>query len=593
MRAVSTTIVLVVLIVTVGCSAVTNPSIPYPGAFEKQTCAFKDWETVKGSLDCASVARRDMAVRADDQAAIPRVIGAVLIPLSAAIAGLAMTGTTGTPVTALTLAGVTLMGEGFWLSSPARRQAYRVGESAVQCVITTMQPFAFLEPRFSAFEANVRSLRAQILEVDRQIADVTTMVAAVNAKFMEYSAAATGAAAAAGASETAKARSAAVPEVARMIASEGAAAQEDIAVARYAVTAAKHVHSRAQSLTTRMNGAPGEIHSGVDRIIRLVNEEIDKTEPTMEMVRQAIAQQNQLRTSAFEGLDALIKSSEARALAAATRRKALEAQLAQLTTSEAIVESDDPVQRLWQELDATRQALAQARTALLDALVDSQIGLNTLTPVVSKELDTVGDPSPAENCVTLARGGVGAKPLKIDFQRADQTAPDPITPGETTFFIVSGGSGDVQISADADARGALELQQNQVSGVKSVAVKAKAEAKANTYLIDVADSVSNKVVKVAVKAPPPTPLTVKGTDPTTPPAAGTTIVYTATGGTGTCSATLTPQTGFGTPKTTVVNELTCVVSLAWVGPAPTAAREYKLEITFGQSPGSRTFTIKP
>ena len=131
MRTGSATIVLVSLIATA-----KNP-----------TCT--DWQKIKGALECASVARVEMDARADQQATIPRVIGAVLIPLSAAIAGLAMTGTTGAPVTApvtaLTLAGMATMGEWFWLSSPARRHAYDVGGRAVQCVITTMQPLEYLE----------------------------------------------------------------------------------------------------------------------------------------------------------------------------------------------------------------------------------------------------------------------------------------------------------------------------------------------------------------------------------------------------------------------------------------------------------------
>src|ERR1051326_8779297 len=125
----------------------------YPDPTIDATCRkAPGWTTVTGALGCAAFVRNDLDRRAGLQAAVPRYLGAALIPLTAAIAGLAMTGTTRAPLTALTLGGVAAMGEGIWLSSPERRQTYGIGASAVQCVITTTRPLAFRDgPGFPTF----------------------------------------------------------------------------------------------------------------------------------------------------------------------------------------------------------------------------------------------------------------------------------------------------------------------------------------------------------------------------------------------------------------------------------------------------------
>jgi hypothetical protein len=589
-----TTLLLLTVVVTAGCSALT-PHVPYPGPVITQAsrdeCAKDNWKTVTGSLQCSTVARQDMAVRAEDQAKIPRYLGALLIPLSASIAGLAMTGTTGTPITALTLAGVAAMGEGFWLSSPERRKTYRVGESAVQCVITTMQPMAFVDDTdsFKKFGVNVLQLRRTISDVNQRISDVNTGIAELRITLAKFKVKA---------AEVAPSSGVLVDEIVAEAAGEETAAQQDVTAAQSAVTAASLVHSRAVAAQTRMNGAPREIRSSVDRIISVVNEQIDKQEPTMELVSQAIAQQNQLRTSAFQGLDALIKESEARTLKLAQNRAALDAAMKKLPTGDEPLggaQPPDPITELRKPVDAARAALLNARQALADAIVNEQTGLNVQAAGVAQVVDRVGDPPPAENCVTLAKSGI-VKPLKITFQQLDQTAPDAVIPGGTASFIVSGGSSPVQInSADAASKGALTIDQRQVSDVQWVIVSVKANAKPDTYLIDIVDTASNsnKVVKIAVNAPPLAPLVIKGgPDPTTPPAVGTSIIYTVTGGSGTCEATMTPPTGFGPPARKVSGEV-CFVTVAWLGPAPTADRVYKLDVTWGEPTGSRTFTMKP
>src|SRR5437667_1419757 len=132
-------VLLLASMTVVGCATI-NPRIPYTDSTTKKECVAGDWKSVTGSLECAAVVRNQMDSYARREADIPRGIGAIVIPLAAAIAGLAITGTTGAPVMALTLAGVTTMGMGYLVSSPARRHAFSVGAKATQCVITTTRP---------------------------------------------------------------------------------------------------------------------------------------------------------------------------------------------------------------------------------------------------------------------------------------------------------------------------------------------------------------------------------------------------------------------------------------------------------------------
>jgi hypothetical protein len=533
MRAVTTVLLLVVLITTVGCSALmhTRVSYPDPGVDAKCDNDPPGWTTVKGALSCAAVVRNDLDSRADLQSAIPRYLGAALIPLSAAIAGLAMTGTTGAPITALTLGGVAAMGEGFWLSSTGRRQAYSIGASAVQCVITTTRPLAFRDDTtptgFGDFQTKVRDLPTNILEVNRRISALNALAPS------------------------------ALPDV-------QAAILDEIAVARQAVSTANGLVATARALIARMNGAPEEIHGSVDHIIRLVNEEIDKLEPTMDAVRQAITQQNQLRTSAFAGLDELVKESEKRAAEAEAKKN--------VKRSAAGVHA----------LAVAASPVEQARDALLAAVRD----LNAAMAPISRVVDSIGNPPPARGCLTTVEGTIGAGVLTITL-----SSEEPVLPGQTFVFLVSGGVGDVQIKADPDSQAALEIQQSTVGAFKQVAVKVKSDAKPNTYLVDVTDKVNSKVVKIVVKT---ASLTISGTDADTEKLAAsgvapTPFFRTAIGGTGNCEASLDPPAGFLKPETSVSGG-TCTIVIVWAATPPTANQVFTLNVKWGQS-GARKFKV--
>jgi hypothetical protein len=463
MRAVRAALLIVVIAVTTGCSAFMTSRVPYPDADIEAACtksdasksgtstsdASKGPRKVRDALGCAAAVRNDMDNRAGLQSKIPRVIGAILIPLTASIAGLAITGTTGAPITALTLGGTALMGEGFWLSSPARRQAYGVGASAVQCVITTLRPFTYLDDdrQFEAFGTNAASLDTKIGEVNRRIADV----------------------------KTALANASSTP------ADEAAVIQGEIAAAQGAVAAATLVQSRATEAIARRHGAPREIDTSVDQIIGVVNSEIDKSEPTMEMVRQAVNQQIEVQSSALKGLEALVAATKAKNDAAAATRQATADQRATARNAKRARAAREA------ELD---DALERAREKLSEATD----GLMAVTREVTRVLDVVGAPPPASGCVSTAQGAVAAAPFEIVPRTAEVTAGGQVT------VLVAGGVGDVQIGPDAAAQSRLDIETTTIGGVRRVVVTVKSGTPAGAYVINVRDTRNRDVIVITVKS---------------------------------------------------------------------------------------------
>jgi len=68
------------------------------------------------------------------------MLATMLIPITATVAGLAITGTTGAPVAALSLAGGSAFAYGSALSSKERERIYAQGKTATRCLINTYRP---------------------------------------------------------------------------------------------------------------------------------------------------------------------------------------------------------------------------------------------------------------------------------------------------------------------------------------------------------------------------------------------------------------------------------------------------------------------
>lgn len=507
---------LVLSFAVAGCSTV-RPRIPYTDT-AKPNCGAADWKTVDSSLQCAAAVRNHMDSYASQQASVPRAIGLALIPLAAAAAGLAITGTTGTPITALALTGATASGVGFLLSNPARRHAYSVGARAIQCVITTTRPLRFRDrAAFDTFEAAVGAVDEKTRAVSRAIGGVNAAMAAE-------------------------------PPPAGVRAD----IESQIADAQAVLVAAKALRDKGDLLLKRLDGAAEEVHARVDQIIGLVNDEIDKGEPTMDSVQQALARHQTALTSAASSLGAIAKASEKTAGARGPAKGS-----------------------------------GPGTDAAVDRLTEAVRNLGATAAEVASGLRAIGEVAPSQGCLDTAQTTIGA-PLQIT--RSDDEA---LAPGQSTAFLVTGGVGNVHVSAaDAEARAALEISESGQSGAKQVSVRVKPDAKPGTYYIEVTDGVSTKAVRITVKSAPAR-LAISGAendikDAPKPGTPAPPLSYTAIGGSGICSATLTPATGFKPPTTTVSGN-TCTVVLEWQPPTATA---YTLSVSFGDAKGRRQFRVR-
>jgi hypothetical protein len=79
------------------------------------------------------------------------ILVSILVPLTAAVAGLAITGTTGAPVAALSLAGGSAFAYGSALSSTQRERIYAQGKTATRCLINTYRPVLVAQDEYVAF----------------------------------------------------------------------------------------------------------------------------------------------------------------------------------------------------------------------------------------------------------------------------------------------------------------------------------------------------------------------------------------------------------------------------------------------------------
>jgi len=78
-------------------------------------------------------------------------LATILIPITATVAGLAITGTTGAPVAALSLAGGSAFVYGMALSSRERERIYAQGKTATCCLVNTYRPVRMDQADYVAF----------------------------------------------------------------------------------------------------------------------------------------------------------------------------------------------------------------------------------------------------------------------------------------------------------------------------------------------------------------------------------------------------------------------------------------------------------
>src|SRR5690349_8080357 len=91
------------------------------------------------------------------------VLATILIPITATVAGLAITGTTGAPVTALSLAGGSSFAYGTVLSSTQRERIYAQAKTATRCLINVYHPLLVGKDEYVKFREQLATDRYQIV----------------------------------------------------------------------------------------------------------------------------------------------------------------------------------------------------------------------------------------------------------------------------------------------------------------------------------------------------------------------------------------------------------------------------------------------
>jgi hypothetical protein len=152
----------------------------------------QQWASANASLSEALAVGEDLEAKYESHArtherTVP-VLASVLIPITAAVAGLAITGTTGAPVAALSLAGGSAFAYGSALSSRERERIYAQGKLAARCLINTYRPVMvgkdeYLKFREALDQQKIPVARGQL----RRAIDAYRKTADANADLLEAS----------------------------------------------------------------------------------------------------------------------------------------------------------------------------------------------------------------------------------------------------------------------------------------------------------------------------------------------------------------------------------------------------------------------
>ena len=127
------------------------------------TASEQQWASANASLSESLAVGEDLEGKYERYARIHErtvpVLATILIPVTATIAGLAITGTTGAPVAALSLAGASSFAFGNALSSRERERIYAQGKTATRCLINTYRPVIVGQADYVAFRRTLDEQR--------------------------------------------------------------------------------------------------------------------------------------------------------------------------------------------------------------------------------------------------------------------------------------------------------------------------------------------------------------------------------------------------------------------------------------------------
>jgi len=372
------------------------------------------------------------------------ILATILTPLAAAIAGLAITGTTGAPIVALSLAGGSAFAYSGVVWSPQRERIYAEGKVAARCLLNVYVPFLLTADESKGLEDSVNSGPRDLLVLGQRLTDAAKEV------------------------RTAYGAMTIPSDLAQIL------ADAEKLGGRLATLHAKVLELDAvlPSLATTLRGELTQIASEVNRAL-------SKTELDISALKNSLISSFSAFTQPFSGAasatgDLLGKLGKAEQDAYAAK--------ARLAPPGVLGGPDTKV-----------DAVGKLLTAISDAR-------QATVPVV-KVLGRIAD-SPkyeGQKCVDVALANVKIEPLKLD----GDTNPT-VAPGSSTTLNITGGVRPYSVGLSGDASKALDEKLDESSTAYArLTISAKPGADTGSYGVMVTDHVKSSTLSVIVKVEPP------------------------------------------------------------------------------------------
>jgi hypothetical protein len=142
--------------------------VPNPNLWGADT--FRDDRQLTSAIAYAEYAKDQYMTAKRQGGTIPPFLATVLAPLSGAALALGSLGTGSTAVTALGVAGGSIVGVGSVVQSKDREKIYVTGAEGIQCMLTNMEPYTYIDRR----KLSDLEFLLNILASDRLLVDTLT-----------------------------------------------------------------------------------------------------------------------------------------------------------------------------------------------------------------------------------------------------------------------------------------------------------------------------------------------------------------------------------------------------------------------------------
>lgn len=158
------------MILVQGCS-LTNPNVTWDGPNTTDGVV-----TLRDAMDYADNGIKKYREAIGEHSELRSYTGIGLIPITAAAAGLGITGVSPEAVTALGLTAASGYSISVWLDSKPRQRIYILGINALSCAKTAMAPLDFSTSEYGTLIDDLKSLNGRITAVQMAIGTVRSLI---------------------------------------------------------------------------------------------------------------------------------------------------------------------------------------------------------------------------------------------------------------------------------------------------------------------------------------------------------------------------------------------------------------------------------